>query len=159
MSFASRFPSAAIVCLAGSLLARAPLAAQAPAAATLDAQLMQKAEQLSNEGKHAEAAAAYEELITKFPQVPTVPEANFRAGYAHYLAGEYDPAVAAFKRVLDNKTLPPELAQLAELSLSMTPQVLVAKAGKLAPDDPGFGKHALMEVLDVERHWSMLANM
>jgi TolA-binding protein len=139
MSFASRFPSAAIVCLAGSMLAGGPAAAQAPAPApaSLDVQLMQKAEQLSNEGKHSEAAAAYEELVTKFPQVPSVPEANFRAGYAHYIAGEYDAAIAAFKRVLDNKNLPPELAQLAELSLSMTPQVLAAKAGKLQPNDPG----------------------
>ncbi len=137
MPFTSRFPFAAIVCLAGFLLTSGPAAAQAPPApATLDLQLMQKAEQLSNEGKHAEAAAAYEELVTKYPQVASVPEANFRGGYAHYLAGEYDEAIAAFKRVLDNKNLPAELAQLAELSLSMTPQVLAAKASKLPVDDP-----------------------
>ena len=137
MPFASRFLSAAIVCLAGFLLASGPVAAQAPPApATLDIQLMQKADQLSNEGKYSEAAAAYEQLVTKYPQVASVPEANFRGGYAHYLAGEYDEAIAAFKRVLDNKNLPPELAQLAELSLSMTPQVLAAKAAKLPANDP-----------------------
>ena len=126
--------------MATSLLSVGPAMAQAQAPAalrlTLDAQMMQDAEQLSAAGKHADAAAKYEELVKKFPQVPSVPEANFRAGYAHFLAGEYDPALAAFKRVLDTKNLPPELAQLSELSMSMTPQVLAAKAGKLPPEDP-----------------------
>jgi len=139
MLFDRRFPPAAIVCLAISLLSVGPAMAQAPAPAapaTLDVQMMQDAEQLAGNGKHSEAAAKYEDLVKKFPQVPSVPEANFRAGYEHYIAGEYDEALAAFKRVLETKNLPAELAQLAELSLSMTPQVLAAKAGKLPPEDP-----------------------
>jgi TolA-binding protein len=135
MSFDRRFPSA-IVCLAASALAAGPAAAQAPAPATLDVKMMQDAEVLSSQGKHAEAAAMYEEMVKKFPQVPSVPEANFRAGYAHYLAGNYDAALASFKKVIDNRNLPPELATLNELSLSMTPQVLAAKAAKLPPNDP-----------------------
>ncbi len=133
MPFDRRFPTA-IVCLASSILACGPAAAQAPA--TLDQQLMQQGEALSAEGKFAEAAAKYEELIVKFPQMPSVPEAHFRAGYAHYLAGNYDPALAAFKKVIDNPNLPPELATIKELALSMTPQVLATKAGKLQLNDP-----------------------
>jgi TolA-binding protein len=135
MPFDRRFPSA-IVCLAASALASGPAYAQAPAPATLDVKMMQDAEALASQGKHAEAAAVYEDLVKKFPQVPSVPEANFRAGYAHYLAGNYDAALASFKKVIDNRNLPPELATLNELSLSMTPQVLAAKAAKLPPGDP-----------------------
>ncbi len=134
MPFDRRFPSA-IVCLAASALATTTSHAQAPAA-TLDAQMMQQAEALASQGKHAEAAAVYEDLVKKFPQVPSVPEAHFRAGYAHYIAGNFDAALAAFKKVIDNRNLPPELATLNELSLSMTPQVLAAKASKLPPDAP-----------------------
>lgn len=98
--------------------------------------MMQQAEALAAQGQHAEAAAIYEDLVKKFPQVPSVPEANFRAGYAHYLAGNYDAALASFKKVIDNRNLPAEQATLSELSLSMTPQVLAAKASKLPPEDP-----------------------
>jgi tetratricopeptide (TPR) repeat protein len=139
MPFPRRFPQAAIACLSLSLLEIGPARAQAPAAdapATLDLQLMQQAEELFNGGKYSEAAAKYEELVKKFPQVPSVPEANFRAGLAHGVAGEYDEAIAAYKRVIETKNLPPELAQLVELSLSKMPQVLSAKADKLKPEDP-----------------------
>jgi TolA-binding protein len=130
-----RFPSA-LVCLAAFAFLSGPLAAQAPPPQTLDMKMMSDAEALSAQGKHAEAAATYEDLVKRFPQVASVPEANFRAGYAHYLAGDYDAALAAFKKVIDNRNLPPEMAVLNELALSMTPQVLVAKAGKLPPEAP-----------------------
>ena len=135
MFIASRFPSAALVCFVGSAIAGGQAFAQAPApaAATLDAQLMQKADQLSNEGKFADAAAAYEELVKKYPTSGFYPEANFRAGYSFYLSGNYDDAVSSFKNVLAIKNAPPELAEQA---LSMLPQVLAAKAGKLPPQDP-----------------------
>lgn len=134
MIFDRRFPTAALVCSAAALCAGSSALAQAPAApATLDAQTLQKGEQLSGEGKHAEAAATYEDLVKKYPTSPLVPEANFRAGYAYYNAGSYDLAVDAFKKVLDGKGVPPELAELA---LSLTPQVLAAKAGRLPATDP-----------------------
>ncbi len=137
MIFDRRFPTVALVCSAAALGTGSSGFAQAPAApaapATLDAQALQKGEQLSGEGKHAEAAATYDDLVKKYPTSPLVPEANFRAGYAHYNAGNYDLAVAAFKNVLDGRGVPPELAELA---LSLTPQVLAAKAGRLPAADP-----------------------
>ena len=137
-----RLPIAALVCAAGMLLAGAPAPAQLPqppaaAPAGIDEQLLKKGEQLSNEGKHAEAAAAYEDLAKRFPVSPLVPEANFRAGYAHYNSGNYDKAEAAFKKVLDDKKSPPPLLELA---LSLTPQVLATKAAKLPATDPNRGK-------------------
>ena len=139
-----RFPIAALVCSAGALWAGAAVQAQAPAAAAdRDAQMLQKGEQLSNEGKHAEAAANYEALVKQFPTSGLVPEANFRAGYAYYNAGNYDAAVAAFKKVLDDKKAAPEFLELA---LSLTPQVLAAKAGKLPANDPN-RKTALEEAV------------
>jgi TolA-binding protein len=134
MLFDRRTPIAALVCSAGVMFAGSTALAQAPAPATLDAQLMQRAEKLSDEGKHAEAAAVYEELVKKYAASPFVPEANFRAGYAYYNAGNFDAAVAGFKKVLDDKKSPPELAELA---FSLTPQVLAAKAAKLPAKDPG----------------------
>ena len=128
-----RFPIAALVCSAGAMWAGAAAQAQAPAAATLDAQMLLKGEQLSNEGKHGEAAATFEEMVKKFGASLLVPEANFRAGYAHYNGGNYDAAVASFKKVLDDKKSAPEFLELA---LSLTPQVLAAKAGKLPVSDP-----------------------
>ena len=95
--------------------------------------MLERGEKLAGEGKHAEAAAAFEELVKKFPASALVPDANFRAGYAHYNGGNYDAAVEAFKKVLDDKKAPPELTELA---LSLTPQVLAAKAGKLPASDP-----------------------
>jgi TolA-binding protein len=134
MSIVSRFPTAALICIVGSAVAGGPAFAQAPAQApTLDEQLMKQGEQLSSEGRYVESAAAYEELVRKYPTSGLFPEANFRAGYAHYLAGEYNDAVNSFKTLLAGKNTPPDLAELA---LSMIPQVLAAKASKLVPEDP-----------------------
>jgi len=137
MLFDRRTPIAALVCSAGAMCAGPTALAQAPAPLTLDAQMMLRAEKLSDEGKHAEAAAIYEELVKKYGASPFVPEANFRGGYAQYNAGNFDAAVVSFKKVLDDKKSPPELAELA---LSLTPQVLAAKAAKLPAQDPGRNK-------------------
>ena len=130
-----RFPPA-IVCLAASALASGPAAAQAPAPATLDVQLMQQADALKDAGKYEEAAAKYEEMVQKFPQVPSVPVANFQAGYSHYLGGNYDAAIAGFKKLIEARNLAPEYAPYLELALSLSPQAQVAKAAKLQPNDP-----------------------
>jgi TolA-binding protein len=95
--------------------------------------MLLQAEQLASQGKFTEAAAMYDELTRKFPSSTLIADANFRAGYAYYNANNYDAALAAFKRVLDGKGASPEIMELA---LSLTPQVLVAKASRLPATDP-----------------------
>ena len=134
MPIVSRFSTAALICLVCAAVAGGAAFAQAPAQApTLDKQLMDQGEKLLGEGRYVEAAAAYEELVRKYPTSPDFPTASFKAGYAHYLGGEFDDAVTAFKNLLAGKNTPPDLAEMA---LSMTPQVLAAKAAKMAPEDP-----------------------
>ena len=76
---------------------------------------------------------AFEELIKAYPQSPAVPEAVFRLGYAYYLGGDYDKSVENFQKVPTTKGAP---AEIVELAMSLTPQVLAAKAAKLDPKDP-----------------------
>ncbi|HEY3898818.1 MAG TPA: tetratricopeptide repeat protein [Chthoniobacter sp.] len=139
MLFDRRFLRIATICLASAFLETGRLAAQAPAAPgqaeTLDVQLMREAGQLFDAGQYSEAAMKYEELVDKYPQVGSVPQANFYAGRAHYLAGEYNEASKAFQRLIETKNLPPDDAGLLQLALSMAPQVLVQKASKMPPED------------------------
>ena len=106
--------------------------AQAPAA-TLDVQDSQKAFELFNQGKYAEAAALYEGIPQKYPTSPMIPEAYFRLGYIGYVTGDYDRGIAALRQNLTGKNVVPEIL---ELSLSFIPQIMAAKAGKMMPDDP-----------------------
>ena len=106
--------------------------AQAPAA-TLDVQDSQKAFELFNQGKYAEAAALYEGIPQKYPTSPMIPEAYFRLGYIGYVTGDYDKGIAALRQNLTGKNVVPEIL---ELSLSFIPQIMAAKAGKMMPDDP-----------------------
>lgn len=141
MHFDRRFPATAIVCLASSIAGVGTAAAQAPAPgapaapATLDVQMMQEAAGLSDKGDFAGAAAKYDEMVKKFPQVPSVPQANFLGGQAYFRAGNYDAAITDFKKVTEAKNLPAELAPLVELASSFIPQALSAKAAKMAPED------------------------
>jgi TolA-binding protein len=138
MFFASRLSTAALVCLAGAFLAGTPASAQAPAPAaapmTLDVQALERGKEAINQQKYPDAIAAFEELITKFPQSAVVAEAHFRLGYAYYLQGDLEKSVASFQKVPAAKAAPPEIIELA---MSLTPQVLSAQAAKLAPDDAG----------------------
>ncbi len=102
---------------------------------TLDQQLMDEAAKLFDAGQYTDAAAKYEELVQKYPQVASVPQANFYAGRAHYLAGEYKDATAAFDRLVKTKNLPREAGPLVELAESMMPQVLVNQASKMPAED------------------------
>ena len=122
-----------IVCLVVSAVAAGRAHAQAP---TRDQQMMEEAQALNDQGKYAEAAAKYEEMSAAFPKAPGVPEALFRAGYAHYLAANYDAATVAFKKVIDLPRLAPELAAVKEVSMRLIPQVQFAKASKLEANDP-----------------------
>ena len=61
-----------------------------------------------------------------------MPQALFRLG-SRYLLGDYEKAVEEFPKSTTAKGVAPEIVELA---LSLTPQVLAAKAAKLAPGDP-----------------------
>src|SRR5579871_2023234 len=137
MPIVHRFPFTAIVCLALAIAVHGPVAAQAPppATQTLDQQLMDEGNKLMDAGQYSDAAAKFEDLVQKYPQVPSVPEANFKAGRAHTQAGEFNEALKAFQRPTEAKNLPAEAASMVELAQSMAPQVLVMKAAKLAPED------------------------
>ncbi|HEX5176081.1 MAG TPA: tetratricopeptide repeat protein [Chthoniobacteraceae bacterium] len=101
----------------------------------LDVQKAQQALQLFNQGKYAEAAQIYEALPRDHPTSALVPEAMFRLAYIHFLNGEDAKAIETIKRNLDPaaKNIPPEIA---ELSASMAPQFLAAKAAKMSANDP-----------------------
>jgi TolA-binding protein len=131
-----RLPSARLLwpatALVISALALDTASAQAPAA-TLDVQDSQRALELFNQGKYAEAAALYEGIPQKYPTSPMIPEANFRLGYIGFVTGDYDKGIAALRQNLTGKNVVPEVL---EISLSFIPQILAAKAGKMMPDDP-----------------------
>ena len=100
--------------------------------------MMQDAQQLSDAGKYAEAARTEVRglLVSRnTPKVPSVPEANFYGGYAHYLAGESRGGADRFPARDRREEPAAELAQIVELSLSLTPQVMAAKAAKMQPED------------------------
>ncbi len=123
------WPATALVVSAGAV---DTASAQAPAA-TLDVQDSQKAFELFNQGKYAEAAELYEGIPQKYPTSPMIPEAYFRLGYIGYVTGDYDKGIASLRQNLTGKNVVPEIL---ELSLSFIPQILSAKAGKMMPDDP-----------------------
>ena len=136
MNFASRQPLAAIVCFAGATVAGPLASAQAPAPGQplpLDFQALERGKDALNQQKYGDAIKAFEELIKAYPQSPAVPEAVFRLGYAYYLSGEYDESVKNFQKVPTAKGAP---AEIIELAMSLTPQVLAAKAAKIDAKDP-----------------------
>ncbi|MEA3213782.1 MAG: hypothetical protein QOE70_6839 [Chthoniobacter sp.] len=136
MNFVSRQPIAAIVCFAGALLIGASAIAQAPAPGQplpLDFQALERGKEALNAQKYPDAVKAFQEVLSKYPQSPAVPEATFRMGYAYYLLGDYDKSVANFQKVPVTKGAAPEMIELAT---SLTPQVLATKASKLKPEDP-----------------------
>lgn len=134
MLFDRRFLIAALVCSAGLLSADRPAWAQAPAPAPAakpldrDQQAKLDADQLFADGKYAEAAVAYENIVKNFPGTAVGPEAILRAGSAYFSAGKFEEALAVFQKVLDDKKTTPEAAYIAA---GLVPQVLAAKAVKL----------------------------
>jgi TolA-binding protein len=123
-----------LLAFAALLLAlSAPIArAQAPAAQlTRDVQMFENGIALAGEGKFAEAIQSFQEIITRFPTSPAVPQAHFRVGYTYYLAGDYDKAVEAFEKLPTARPAPD--AATLEIAAGMIPQIVVAKASKLEP--------------------------
>jgi TolA-binding protein len=127
------------VALAALLLAiaspLAPAQAPAPAQVTRDVQMFENGIALAGEGKFAEAIQSFQEIITRFPTSPAVPQAHFRVGYTYYLAGDYDKAVEAFEKLPTVKPAPD--AATLEIAAGMIPQIFVAKASKMEPGNKG----------------------
>jgi TolA-binding protein len=99
-------------------------AADAAAAAALD---------LLNSGKLPDAENAYTALLLQFPTSGVAPEAMFRLGYVQYLQGETDAALITLKRIVS----PPATPEIKAAADALIPQVMVAAAAKLNPDDQG----------------------
>ena len=59
---------------------------------------------LFDSGQYAESAAAYNDLVRRFPRSRLVPIARLNAGYAEYQRGEYVKAVAQFKLAAAEKS-------------------------------------------------------
>jgi tetratricopeptide (TPR) repeat protein len=72
---------------------------------------------LSQEGKHAEALAALEELRTKSPAVKGL---DHEFGIVYYKKSDYPQAIASFKKALDEDPKDNEATQLLGLSLYLT---------------------------------------
>jgi outer membrane protein assembly factor BamD (BamD/ComL family) len=124
--------------LAAGLVALGPGAAQSqaqdPAApATLDVQQVTQGLAAMNAGNYAEAITLFEGIPQQFPTSPLIPEANLRLGYAYFLTGEYDKAIASLEKNAEGKNVPPNIL---ELSAILIPQVTVARASKLPAEDP-----------------------
>ncbi|MEI8234195.1 MAG: tetratricopeptide repeat protein [Verrucomicrobiota bacterium] len=87
--------------------------------------------QLMNDGKLAEAAAAFEDVIKKYPTSTFVSDAQYRLATLYYMLGDYEKS-----RTFIQKTLvPPAPADITELGYALLPQVLAAKAAKETNED------------------------
>ncbi len=80
---------------------------------------------LFGSGQYAEAVQAYEAIIKDYPTALQIWDARFRAGYLHFLLGDYDKSLVRLREIKD-----PAPAELKELAASVIPQALAAKAGQ-----------------------------
>lgn len=136
MNFARPLFSARIVWSAAAITLSGPTAsliqAQQPVVG-MDEQDSVKAGAFVAQGKYEEAAALYEKIPVNYPTSPFIPESYFRLGYVGLLSGQYDRGIAALRKCLSTKNVPPIIQERAS---SLIPQIIAAKAGKLEQDDP-----------------------
>ncbi|HEV7402247.1 MAG TPA: tetratricopeptide repeat protein [Chthoniobacteraceae bacterium] len=118
--------------LAGLVLPVSPAFAQAPAPGR-DQTDFDKAQQATDAGKLEEAASYYEAIPVNYPTSPLIPAATVRLGYVYFRLQQYDKAVKTLQTVSTLKNVPPEMA---ELSMSLIPQALSAKAVAEGPKSP-----------------------
>ncbi len=132
MNLVRPLSSARVLWLAAALLFSSPaLRAQQPVGRdVLDTQAAQQA--LEKED-YPTAIKLYEGIQKNYPTSPLIPEANLRLGYIYFLTGEYDKGVQWLQKNIAGRNVPPEIL---ELSYSLVPQILSAKAAKLPPDAP-----------------------
>ncbi len=94
--------------------------------------LSQQGQDLFNAGQYEQAAEIFEQIIRDYPTSALRSDAEMRAGYAHFLNGEYDKAIEQLTKVLD----PPAPAALQEIAASIIPQAISAKASGMEADAP-----------------------
>ena len=110
----------------GALFPLSATLAQAPAGAVSSEQATAYAYDLMNAGKLPEAAAAFEDVIKKYPTSTMVSDVQFRLGYLYFLLGDYDKSRSNIDKILG----PPASSDIIELGYALIPQVLSAKASK-----------------------------
>lgn len=135
MNFVRSLSSAGLIWTAAALISSVSGAAlaQAQQPPGRDVQDSQNALQFLEKANYPEAIKLYEGIPKNYPTSPLIPEANFRLGYIYFLTGEYQKGVSWLDRNIKGKNIPPEIL---ELSYSFVPQILSAKAAKLASDAP-----------------------
>ena len=120
-----------ILSVAACALAFASLHAQSPPEPRSDSvqARFQSAQQALSEHRYAEAAQAFEELVSAAPKLSG---AHANLGVARYLQGQYEPASAAFRRALE---LSPSMPNV-ELYMGLSQ----ARAGRTEEAFPALAK-------------------
>jgi len=111
--------------------------AQAPAP-TLDMQDMQKAEQLSGDGKYAEALKLYQGIEKNYPTSPFIPGSRLGMAICQFFLKDYDKAVESVTKNLTAAAKDPTKipGEILERSMLLIPQIQSAKAEQAPPDQP-----------------------
>ncbi|XHR28064.1 MAG: tetratricopeptide repeat protein [Chthoniobacteraceae bacterium] len=113
--------------VSGAMIASsAALQAQAPTSEAA----ANAAQELMNSGKLPEAAAAFEDVIKKYPTSTLVPDTQYRLANLYNILGEYDKC----RSLIDKITRPPSPDDIVELGFGLLPQMLAAKAEKEKTD-------------------------
>jgi len=87
--------------------------------------------QLMNDGKLTESAAAFEDILKKYPTSTIISDAQYRLATVYYLLGDYEKSRAFIQKTL----VPPAPSDITELGYALLPQVLAAKASKETRDE------------------------
>ncbi len=106
--------------LFGEVLRRFPDSAAAPDALYATGRIAQE------EGRWAEARAAYTRLAERYPHAETAAEARWRAAWVRYLAGEMAPAAEAFARLAGRS------ARVARIAAEYWQARVLARLGRRA---------------------------
>lgn len=82
-----------------------------------------------NAGQYEEAAQTFENLVKNYQTSELRPQAEMQAGYAYFLAGDYDKAIGFLKPLTDPKAIAPDA--IIEIAYSLLGQATAAKASQL----------------------------
>jgi TolA-binding protein len=84
-------------------------------------------------GNYQAAADAYAKILKDFPTDGIVPSVQMQLAFSYFFLGQFDQAQAILTKLTSGPALSPEVKQIAD---SLLPQILLAKAGTLAANDP-----------------------